>query len=121
MPDADDDADGLRALMEHALGTSDLEPSLDASPTVTIEIFNADAGFQPFLTMSARHSRTADDTLLTAEISTDLTTWSSSASALVYLGETLQADGSAMVKWRAAAPMTGAPRQYLRLRATLAP
>lgn len=50
---------------------------------------------------------------------THMTTWSSAGVA--YLGETLAGDGTATMKWRTAAPITGAPQQYLRVRATLAP
>ena len=119
--DADLDRDGLVALVEHAIGSSDTELSVDAHPVLSVENFDSGTGPQPHLTLTARHNLAADDTRLSAEIATNMGTWSSAPGAVVFLGETILGDGSAVLKWRAATPLSAAVQQYFRLRATLAP
>ena len=119
--DADVDRDGLVALIEHAVGSSDTASSMEQQPIVAVEILDPGTGPQPYLTLTARHNLAADDTLLRAEIATNTGTWTSASDAVVFLGETIFGDGSAVLKWRAATPMSAVSQQYFRLRATLAP
>jgi Lamin Tail Domain/Chitobiase/beta-hexosaminidase C-terminal domain len=121
-PLADLDFDGIPALLEHILGTSDNDPETGIMPVPAIEMFDIGAGPQPFLTFTAAVELAADDVALAAELSTNLSAWDATPAAIVFLGETGTVGGTATLKWRAAAPMTpGAPRQFIRLRATLAP
>ncbi len=121
-PLADIDSDGIPALLEHVFGASDTDPAVGSLPVPAVEMFDIGAGPQPFLTFSATVALAADDATLTAELSTNLTAWDATPAAILYLGETSVSGDLATLKWRAAAPITpGAPRQFIRLRATLAP
>lgn len=121
-PLADIDGDGLNALFEHALGTSDTVPSSIESPSFAVQSFTLAGSAQSFLTVTARRNLAADDTRLIAEFSADLATWSSAPTDVVFLGESIAPDGTATLRWRAAQPITPASaRQFLRLRATLGP
>jgi hypothetical protein len=48
----------------------------------------------------------------------DVKTWSGAASAVVYMGETVDAFGTITRKWRSANPVTAAP-QFFRLKASM--
>ena len=72
-PAADADADGLPALLEYALGTSDTDPASGSSAL--------SAGFDSsgFFTIIFPRNRAADDVLLVADQSSDLASWSPAA------------------------------------------
>jgi hypothetical protein len=121
-PLVDVDGDGLNALFEHALGTSDTVANSAEAPSFAVQSFTLGGTAQSFLTVTARRNLAADDTRLIAEFSSELLTWSSAPTEVVFLGENVAPDGSATLRWRAAQPITsGSARQFLRLRATLAP
>jgi hypothetical protein len=65
---ADIDGDGLSALMEYALGTSDLDPS-DAGSVIQSDFNQGD------LTLRWKEATAADDVILELESSSDLITW----------------------------------------------
>ncbi len=103
-PLADADADGLPALLEYALGTSDTDP-LSGLGTVV-------AGFDlagNFAVTFPRNLR-ADDVLITAEISTDLAAWSPAS----LLATRTIAVGVAAETWGSS--ITGRDALFIRLR-----
>ena len=108
-PIADDDADGLRALIEYALGTSDTE----SSPAPLI-IFDANAN-----TYTVDHARTADDAILAAEVSADLLTWRTDTAALTQLSTQPLSSTQSRTTWQLGVDFVGQPKTFFRLRATL--
>jgi hypothetical protein len=103
-PDADIDADGLSAFLEHALGTSDL--STDAGlPAVS---FAADGS----LILSFPRSLAADDVILEIQSSADLLTWTGSGSTTL-LFASLDGAGRRLESWSIAP--TDEPRKFIRL------
>ena len=70
---ADEDRDGLSALLEHAFGSSDSDPASAPVPLVQIEELLTDQGLQHFLTLTAQRNLAADDTPLIPEYSTTRT------------------------------------------------
>lgn len=107
-PNADSDSDGLNAFAEHALGTSDADARFGHS-AVTAGIA---AGI---LDVTFSHRLSADDALLTPEISTDLAGWQSGPGVLTFLSETPPVGGIAHATYRATlAP--GTARAFVRVR-----
>jgi hypothetical protein len=106
---ADADHDGLNALLEYALGTSDSS----ASPFDGISV-NPAAG-----TLTLDHADAADDVELTVEVSPDLSTWDSNA--LTRLTSAPLAEGRQRTSWQIMPPLNGASRLYIRARAALRP
>ncbi|MEZ5299652.1 MAG: LamG-like jellyroll fold domain-containing protein, partial [Verrucomicrobiales bacterium] len=112
-PGADDDGDSLTALLEHALGTSDAEPT--AAPWLA-------SGGEGFAVQITRRPN-ADDVRWEPETSSDLIVWSIDPSR--YSRSVLPAAGeSGMVTevYRLAEPDPGEPPpRFIRFRATLRP
>jgi hypothetical protein len=116
-PTADNDGDGLSALLEYSLGGSDSSPGDVPTPALDTTSIDLGQGAQTYLTIQARQNLAADAATLIAEFSSDLVTWTSSSSGVVYMGETVSPTGVAFRRWRAADPITSATRQFLRVRA----
>ena len=105
-PLADNDRDGLPGLIEHALGTSDADPS--SGPGAVTLIFDPQASFSLRFPRNLR----ADDVSLSAEFSIDLLNWMpADLSATRPFGE-----GTAMETW--SVYKTDEPVLFLRLRAS---
>jgi hypothetical protein len=116
-PGADDDGDGLSAVLEYCLGGSDSAPGDVVRPWLGTASIDTGSGPQIYLTIEATQNLAADSATLIAEFSTDLATWSSGAP--VYLGETVNANGIATRRWRAPDPISVGEKQFLRVRASL--
>ena len=116
-PTGDDDRDGIANALEYALVLNPLTRNDHALPVVQII---TDAG-QPYLSITFRH-RIAADLTLAVETSDTLTTWNG-APAVVLVGGIDNGDGTSTEIWRCATPANapGVTRQYLHIRATLAP
>ena len=111
--DLDDlDGDGLNNVLEYALVGNPSSASQSPLPTASVETFGSD----PFLTLTIRVSRGADDVILIPERSTDLATWDSSATAIVLVSAAPDAAAGTTYKWRSAIPWNSDQREYLRLR-----
>ncbi len=107
-PNADLDGDGLTAFAEYALGTSDTDARAGRNAVTA----NVAPGT---LDVTFFHRVSADDALLTPEISTDLANWQSGPGVLTFVNETPPASGIALATYRATlAP--GTARAFVRVR-----
>ena len=112
-PDDDLDEDGLPALLEHAIGTSDSDPSADP-----LTISTADDR----LTVTVQKNQGADDVTLALEMSTDLVVWSDPPAEFAMISSTNNGDGTATLVYQSTpAFFASEPRRFLRLSAALNP
>lgn len=115
-PLADDDGDGLSAIVEHALG---LHPSIrDFSPVMATgeQQFVVNNVPGNYLVMEFQRSLLAEGVTIIPEMSITLAPNSWQAGALVYVGSHNNGDGTATVTYRSSAPVTPSSRMFLRLR-----
>ena len=123
-PSADADLDDLDALTEHALGTSDADPTAgDGAFWASVQTIEVQDVLSDYLTLTWQRNITADDVEITPELSTDLLTWVSGEPHLIFVSETNQGDGTSLVTYRTADPFDPqtSPRAFLRLNVTLLP
>ncbi len=111
-PAADLDGDGLSAFLEHAIGTSDEDPS--AGPGLfRSEVAGGEVQF------SFQRSDTALHVHHEVEVSRDLLTWEPGDGLVELVSESANGDETSIVTYRAVQPRT--EDLYWRLRATLQP
>ena len=103
---ADADTDGLPALLEHLLATSDTNPASGISTVIA----GRTADGRATLTFPRRLS--ADDLACTVEVSADLQTWTTAATRTAHFN---QGNGTATETWTAD---TASAPQFMRLRVT---
>ncbi len=112
-PAEDLDHDGLGALMEHALGTSDTIPNY--SPFLLSRV-----GDRMVVTVQVAHG--ADDVLLTLEHSDDLAAWNDGATILPLVSQTNNGNGfDTLVFQSADGFFSGNVRGFVRLKAVQLP
>ncbi|MFT4549209.1 MAG: hypothetical protein ACI9MB_003180 [Verrucomicrobiales bacterium] len=114
-PDADLDGDGASAWIEHALGTSDSDPTDDAFPTPGVENIDALGMFQ---SITFTRNLAADDVIYTVELSTDLDQWVDGTGQAEFVSSTNNGDGTTTEVYRSAVELDSAIRGYMRLRVT---
>jgi len=114
-PLEDLDQDGLAALLEYALGTSDTIP--DPGPPLAVTVARADtpAG-QDSLLLSYRRNLAADEARLAIEISEDLQNWRSASGRVEHVDSAHNGDGTSREHFRVT--LDGTPMQFFRLRAS---
>ena len=121
-PLADIDQDGLKALLEYTLGSSDLEPN--GHPIeVEFQDFLIASETHSYLTISYlrnQHSLNAVD--LIPEVSNDLTSWNS-VPHLILVSKLDNNDGTSRMTFRSNTPVGEAPeeREFIRVRASISP
>jgi hypothetical protein len=115
-PAADADGDGLSALVEYALGSSDVDATSgnDATSAGSVEI-----GGASYPTFNYQLNPAAEDVNRSVESSVDLVTWTNADTQLVKLANSVNADGSVTKTLRLASPLTGESKLYFRLRVEL--
>ena len=113
-PSGDTDQDGLKDYAEYAMGSSWSAASSRAETTCALI---ADPPFAPlgtYMQFSFPRNLWADGVIYTAQQSTSLTGWSSTG--LVYMETVNNGNGTATVKYRTTATISGSgPRLYFRL------
>lgn len=115
-PTGDLDGDGVLALVEHFLGTSDTDSGAGngrlSTGTATLP---ADGKTYP--TFAVRYRVGADDVDVQALWSENLSSWSDLPADIVLFSHTQHGDGTATLVWRTTRPV-GTGSQFFRLRVT---
>lgn len=120
-PLADEDKDGLEALLEHALGTSDSNAA-NGSPIVASLAEHKNEGVtDTYLTLTFRRSLAADDVVLVPELSYDFINWWRGDNMFELESEENQGDGTSILVYRTVKPFDAEknPQAFVRLRATM--
>ncbi len=110
------DGDGLKALIEYLLGSSDTAPSGAAGPAVAAQNLNVDTVADDYLTMSVVLDLSADDVEYKVEITDDLAVWESGSGHVEHVSSTNNGDGTLTVVYRSADPIVAGIQEYFRLR-----
>lgn len=110
------DGDGLKALIEYLLGSSDTVPSGAAGPTVAAQNLIVDTVADDYLTMTVVLDLSADDVEYQVEITDDLAVWESGSGHVVHVSSTNNGDGTLTVVYRSADPIVAGIQEYFRLR-----
>ena len=110
-PNADDDRDGIPALLEHAFGTSDLTADSTAS------LFKLSSAAGGVFILELQHNLAADDIEWEIEYSPDLETWTAAADEWQFTGSSNNGDGTESLHFAHAG--VSDPGHYWRLRANL--
>lgn len=112
-PHVDGDDDGLTALLEHALGSS------DADSTEGIQHFSTsvvqDSG-KDYMALSFRRRLGADDLDYLVEVSSDLINWQSGSGQVVLHSQVHNGDGTVTETWRMLSEYATGSRQFMRLK-----
>ncbi|MEP4078908.1 lamin tail domain-containing protein [Haloferula sp.] len=115
-PDADNDQDGLSAIVEYALGSSDSN-SGDSTVSTSQESYEVDGETDDYLTISfVRNHHTINSVTIDPQIGEDLATWSGEPE-LVLVSETDNLDGTSSVIYRSAVPVgeRSSGREFIRI------
>lgn len=120
-PLTDEDKDGLEALLEHALGTSDTSAANGAPITASIAEHKDDGVPGTYLTLTFRRSLAADDVVLVPELSYDFINWTRGENIFELESEENQGDGTSILIYRTVQPFDAEknPQAFVRLRATM--
>ncbi|MBK1829432.1 lamin tail domain-containing protein [Verrucomicrobiaceae bacterium R5-34] len=118
-PYADADGDGVKALIEYALGTSDAN-ALDSPYTAEVAAYSVGTETVHYLTLTYKvNQHTRNAVTVTAQISEDLSIWQG-APELVLVSETDNGDGTVSYIYRSAVPfgerLSG--REFMRIKVT---
>jgi hypothetical protein len=107
------DGDGIPALLEHALGTS--ESTSNPEPVMVSTFGNQ-------LTLSVQSNHGADDVTLSLELSGDLTTWTDAPPEISLQSTINHGDGTATLIFQSSPEfIDSGQRRFLRFRAELIP
>jgi hypothetical protein len=118
-PNADNDQDGLSALLEYALGSilGDAGPSPESALILGSGSFGDPA--VDHLTVTFRRNLLAEDIIITVESSSDLIEWSSLQTEEV--SALPNGDGTETVTYRSLSPLDTTAREFIRLKVTQLP
>ena len=111
-PAADLDLDGMSALLEHALGTSDADRNSGVHAFAISHV-----GGVPKIGL--QQNLTADDVLLELETSVDLVNWTPAGPAFELISRTNNGDGTALLLYEHSGPIL--ERHFVRARASQRP
>ncbi len=111
-PEADDDQDGLDALVEYALGSDDADAS---SGPGAISTGSLAIGESSYATFSFRYNPAAVDVTLTVQTSINLAVWDDASAGMVEVDHVTHADGTVTKTMRRIAPISEDSVRYFRL------
>jgi hypothetical protein len=115
----DTDGDGVPDLLEYSTGSSFADPVARSLPVARLAPFTLDGSAQNCLVFEFRRNLLADGVSMAPELTEDLATWSSAASAVTYVGTHHNGDGTATVTYRSTLPVArDGEMMFMRLRAT---
>ena len=107
-PTSDEDLDGLTALMEYALGTSDTTPD----PSGALFQLTSTTGFLQF---TYQRALAADDVIVTVQTSPDLETWADAGALFTFSNEERLGNGNARRTLSLRPEATPGPQLFVRL------
>ncbi len=111
---ADEDKDGLDALLEHAFGGDDSDPSNTPFPKGSVEPLEVGGAIDEYLLIRIQRDLAAEDMIISAEICSDLINWESGPTAVVLVDETANDDGTSSLTFRSAQAVDSASEIYIR-------
>jgi hypothetical protein len=115
-PTADTDLDGIRDIVEVALGSDPNDGNQTAWPTVEYAEFDTGNGAESHLTFTYNTSLNADAVRILPEVSSDLAAWQASGISLTYVGTTNNGNGTATTVLRSTLPIAALPpRLFARI------
>ncbi|MEN8784141.1 MAG: LamG domain-containing protein [Akkermansiaceae bacterium] len=112
---SDNDGDGLTALLEYALGTSDSEPTANPWNLGTLNVADGDGSHQSFQAEIRRRVGT-DDVVWIPEASTDLESWSSTPFGPGISQTFIDEFDWVTEQYRSSQPIPASQRHFLRVR-----
>lgn len=116
-PLADSDGDGIVDLIEYATGSQANNASSVSRPIAGEITVGSGPSATRYLTLSYRRAIAADGVACRVEASSNLGTWSSASSAVTWVSNTNNGDGTITCTWRTTAPIEG-EHQFMRLNVT---
>jgi hypothetical protein len=111
-PAADDDQDGLDALVEYALGSDDTDASSGPGAFSTGSLM---VGESNYATFSYRYNPAAADAILTVQASINLADWEDESAGIVEVDSVTHADGTVTKTMRRIVPISEDSVRYFRL------
>lgn len=117
IPNADVDSNGLPDLIDYVLGNQLLPES--AVPIAAIQSIDVGGVVDDYFTFSYRRVTAADDVIDIVELSSDLEAWDSGPGSVQHVATVSNGDGTKLITWRAALPLSAYPRLFFRLQAQL--
>lgn len=115
-PSRDDDGDGLSALVEHFLGTSDLDAG-QGHDQYNVGMITLPSDGLSYPVLNVRYLVGADDVIPSAIWSQDLQAWSELPADIVLESHVMNGDGTAIYVWRSTRSNAISP-QFFRLKVT---
>ena len=115
-PNADQDGDGINALLEYALGSSDFVRG-DGTLSIGFDFYEVGGQVDEYLTISyVRNEHTQNALSVIPRIGEDLVSWSG-VPELVLVSETDNSDGTVSVVYRSAVPVGQRPsgREFIQI------
>lgn len=114
-PNGDADFDGIKNLVEYALGGNPAVSEAGVLPATSVQSLDVNGVTSDYLTITFHRRAGVEDVACHVEFSSDLTTWSESG---VLVNSSPNSDGSVSETWRAASPVSAGAKLFGRVRVT---
>lgn len=121
---ADSDGDGIRDILEYAMGTLSSPGGGGSQPAtasfISQEIVPPALVPEPYVFLEYRRSRAADGFTLKPQTSTALSSWQDASAAFTLQSQLANPDGTETIRWRSTAPLApSAQRLFFRVELTV--